>query len=175
MSFCYHQQYQPGNYEDSELKNIMYLVLKNIWNSVKPGCKNRSQVIKITFQQIVPVLLQCFVKVLEKHNENLFEGNFCGLGILSFGGLLTLCCDTDSIYKYSLCSNYFFCSLPNELICIISGKNTRSDFYHISSTTHDLFTYQKFCTCVDNAFFVPFKLVSWQSLERQREKNGLKF
>ena len=33
---------------------------------------------------------------------------------------------------------------------------------------HDLFTFQKFCACVDETFLVPNKY-TWQSLERQQE------
>ena len=38
--------------------------------------KNMSQVCKIMFKQIVPVLFQCFLKSLKQHFENLIESNF---------------------------------------------------------------------------------------------------
>ena len=39
-----------------ELKNVMLLVMKNIWSSVKPVCKNLFQDRKITFKQILKAL-----------------------------------------------------------------------------------------------------------------------
>ena len=38
-------------------------------------------------------------------------------------------------YKQSLCCSDFFCSLPNDLVCVISGGYTRCDFYSIFSAT----------------------------------------
>ena len=66
----------------------------------------------------------------------------------------TLCSNKDVAYKQSLCSNDFFCSLPSELVCIISGKFILCDF-------------KKFCKCVDHIFLVPNE-AAWQSLERQQ-------
>ena len=48
-----------------ELKNFVRLVMKNIWSSFNPVWKNMLQVHKISYKQIVPVLFQCFLKVLE--------------------------------------------------------------------------------------------------------------
>ena len=56
-----------------------------------------------------------------------------GLRILFAGGFLTLHCDVDATYKVSLCCNDFFCSLPNMLVCIISGGYMQYDFSDIFS------------------------------------------
>ena len=78
--------------------------------------------------------------------------------LLPVGGFLTLCCDTDTTYKQSLCSNDFFCSLPSELVFIISGRYTWCNFYHIFFAAMICFQkFQKFCPCVDDKFLFPKK------------------
>ena len=78
-----------------------------------------------------------------------------------------LCSNTDATYKQSLCSSDFFCSLPSEVVCIISGRYTRCDFYHMFSSAMT-FTFQNFCACVDDMFLVSNES-TWQSLERHQE------
>ena len=76
-----------------------------------------------------------------------------------------LYCNMNITYKQSLCSNDFVCSLPSELVLLFE-----EDIHNIISTTivyhyhyiynfynfcrHGLFTFQKFCTCVDDTFLV---------------------
>ena len=48
-----------------ELKNVVPLVMKNMWNSVNSLYKNMPQVCKIMFKEIAPVLFECFLKALE--------------------------------------------------------------------------------------------------------------
>ena len=90
---------------------------------------------------------------------------------MSTGGFLTLLCNADAAYKQQLCFNDFFCNLPNELVCI------QEDIHDVISAClfcrHNLFTFQKFCTCVDDMLLVPNK--SMTIAGETARKNGLKF
>ena len=68
------------------------------------------EVSKITFKEIVPMLLQCFLKALEYDFDNLCEIAL-RIGAMSIGAFLTLCPDTNPV-KQSLFSNDFSAAYP---------------------------------------------------------------
>ena len=104
--------------------------------------KNMPQVRKITFKQIVLVLFQCFFKSIGITLRQFVWKYFCGLRKFYVGGFLTLCSDSHITYKQSLCPSDFFCSLLSELVCIITRKFARCDFYCETARNYGL----KFCT-----------------------------
>ena len=99
-----------------------------------------SQVRKIMFKQIVPVL---------------FDWRF-SYSPFQYGRYI----------HAVIVFQWFFCSLPSEVPCIISGEYTRYHLPYLFSCK-DLFTFQ-FCACVDDTFLVPNKSVQ-HLLERQWE------
>ena len=90
------------------------------------------------------------------------------IGILSIGGFLTLSCDTDTAYRQSLWYDFFFCSFPSELVCIISGRYTPFDIYIIFSAAMICLPSLKFCALVNDTF--P-KVPSFSHSSRWRDSN----
>ena len=126
-----------------DLKNIVLLVTKKIWNSVNLECKIMSQVRKIMFKQIVAVLFDW------RLSYSLFQ----------YG------CYIHAIIVFQ----WFFRSLPSEVLCIISGEYTGYCLTHLFCH-NDLFTLQ-FYACVDDTFLVPNKSIQhllgrqWEIIE----------
>ena len=123
-----------------DLKNIVLLVTKKIWSSVNLECKIMSQVSKIMFKQIVAVL---------------FDWRF-SYSPFQYG------CYIHAVILFQ----WFFRSLPSELLCIISEEYTRYRLPHLFCH-NDLFTLQ-FYACIDDKFLVPNESVQ-HLLERQWE------
>ena len=105
-------------------------VMKNIWSSVN-----------LSPQHYIQTDCPCIAPLLFKSiGITINTSTIClkvMLQTMNIGvrGFLTLCCNMDTTYKQSSCSNVFFCSLPSHVVCIISGGYTRCDFNHIFSAT----------------------------------------
>ena len=123
-----------------DLKNIVLLVTKKIWSSVNLECKIMSQVRKTMLKQIVAVL---------------FDWKF-SYSPFQYG------CYIHAVIVFQ----WFFCNLPSEVLCIISGEYTRYRLPHLFCH-NDLFTLQ-FYASVDDAFLVPNESVQHLQ-ERQWE------
>ena len=119
----------------------MLLFIKNIWSSVSPVCKSMLQVHKI----------------MEKHWEFVWK-LFCRLGILPVGGFLTLHCDTER----------FFLQPTQQAGLYYFWRTYRMWFLMHLFCCHDLFTFQKFCACIDDTFLVPNKFHDnhWKDSEK---------
>ena len=136
-----------------ELKIIVLLVMKNIWSPVNPLSIKMSQVHKITFKKIVSVLFQCFLKALEQHFDNLLENNLVGKGYCLLGV---------SWLSFVIWMLHIKCHC---VAMIFSAAYQHATLYYFRRIyaiwflwhlfcRHDLFTFQKFCACADDAFLV---------------------
>ena len=113
-----------------KLRRQLCWVMRNIWSSVNPSPQHY---IGTNCPCIVPMLLKSIGITINTSTICLkVMSQTMNIGVWGF---LTLCCNMDTTYKQSSCSNIFFCSLPSQVVCIISGGYTRSDFNHIFSAT----------------------------------------
>ena len=132
-----------------KVKNVVLLIAKKIWSKYEPSVQKHFPSLQKYVKTIVLVLFQWIWKHWNKTSAIFWKVIFRTRNIFRWGL-------PDFLFRYGcyiqavIVFQCFFCGLPHR-------------FCH-----RDLFTFQKFCACVDNTFLVPNES-AWHSLERQQE------
>ena len=132
-----------------EIKNVVLLVMKNIWNlynSFNKSAKIRSS-----------KLFQCCSNAFEKYwnnNSTIFLKVISRTRDIVHWEYRDFPFQCGRYVQALIVFRWFFLQ-PTQQAKFASFQEDIHDFYIIFSCHHDLFTFQKFCTWVDDTFLVP--------------------